>query len=319
MDRRQVWFDRGCEAFKRTMSPRLVEQIPWERFYVCPLCFRAFNEVALTETVDPSERLTAEHVPPESVGGRKMLLTCQPCNNEAGTEVDSHMRREADVQDFFIRSNLREIKAHLATDSGRVPIRLSRSASGVNMAAVVKAASRATHKAVMGDFEKAAVGDGWKNLRGTIQFPSYSPARASTSWLRSAYLAFFAALGYRFVWRPELDAVRGRIQNPELASPTTFRVTRREHAEPMLVYVEAPEVSKSYMMLYGHNAVFLPHYNDRTLYERLAQLAQHPEVQLTFEGKTYPWPTDGPTFLHDLFADLKTVLPSTPSPSAAEQ
>jgi hypothetical protein len=294
-DRRQIWFDRGCEAFKRS-RPKLAAQVPWARFYVCPLCITAFNELTLTDAVDPKDRLTDEHVPPESAGGKKMLLTCSACNWRAGTEVDSHMRREADAQDFFLKGNLREIKADVLTDSGRVPIRLSLADFGIKAVGIKKAVKPETHKNVMGDFEKATIGDGWKDFTFKIELPTYSPSRADTSWLRSAYLAFFATLGYHFILRRELDIVRDRIQNPMLEAPRAFKLTRREESEPLLGHIDAPEVLRSYVMFYGRNMVFLPRYGDHTLYERLAG---HPETNVSFEGKQYPWPSDGPTFLDD--------------------
>lgn len=152
MDRRQEWFDRGCEAFRRT-APQVAGQIPWERFYVCPLCLTAFSERALTDVVDPQERLTYEHVPPESVGGKRMLLTCGACNSDAGTEIDGHMRLEADTYDFM-KGNLREVKAKLQIGSDEVPIRLSVSKDGIRAAGVVKAVKPETHKNVMSHFEK---------------------------------------------------------------------------------------------------------------------------------------------------------------------
>jgi hypothetical protein len=42
--------------------------------------------------------------------------------------------------------------------------------------------------------------------------------------------------------------------------------------------------------------VFLPRYNDQSLYERLSQ---QPEGRVTFTGIHYPWPSGGPTFFHD--------------------
>jgi hypothetical protein len=102
--RRQDWFDRGCEAFKRT-APQLAAQIPFTRFYVCPLCLDAFSEQALVESTDGRYRLTNEHVPPQSAGGTTMVLTCGTCNSEAGAYLDSHMLREADAQDFLLRGN----------------------------------------------------------------------------------------------------------------------------------------------------------------------------------------------------------------------
>jgi hypothetical protein len=294
MDRRQDWFDRGCEAFKRT-APQLADQIPWERFYVCPLCFTAFNESALTEKLDRKKRLTIEHVPPSSVGGKKMLLTCGGCNSRAGTEVDSHMRREADTHDFM-KGNLREVKAHVETDSGSVPIRLSMADFGIKAAGVPKAVRPEVQQSVMGDFEQATIGRGWEDFTFKISLQPYSHPRASASWLRAAYLAFFAALGYRFIFRRELDVVRERIKNPELDTPTTCRILSPDQSEPKLVRIETPVVFRSYAMFYGHNVMFLPRYNDHALYERLAE---HPDTNVQINGTHYPWPNDGPTFFHD--------------------
>jgi hypothetical protein len=47
------------------------------------------------------------------------------------------------------------------------------------MFGVPKAVRPEIHKGVMGDFEKATVGDGWKNLKGAIELPSYSSSRGS--------------------------------------------------------------------------------------------------------------------------------------------
>jgi hypothetical protein len=292
MNHRRVWFDRGWKAFKSSF-PEAAQRVPWDRFYVCPLCLAAFSERSLNKTVAPPERLTDEHVPPKRIGGKKMLLTCGGCNSGGGSAVDSHMSRETDAHAFF-KGNLKEVKARLATASGQVPIRLSRSESGIQVFGVPKAVKPEIHRGVIGDFEKTAI-EG-SSLRFEIELPPYSHARAATSWLRTAYLAFFSALGYRFICRRELDVVRERIKNPEQQNPATFRIIRPEQSEPLLIRIEAPEVFKSYVLFHGHNVVFLPRYNDDTLYQRLAE---HPETKVNFEGKQYPWPVGGPTFWHD--------------------
>ena len=89
------WFDQGYESFCGTF-PRIAENIPYRPFYVCPQCLNAFPESALL-----AGWLTQEHVPPESVGGKKIVLTCKNCNNTAGHSTDADMRREADILDFF--------------------------------------------------------------------------------------------------------------------------------------------------------------------------------------------------------------------------
>lgn len=287
--RSRAWFDQGCDAFKRSF-PLIARQVPAERFYVCPICLHAFSEEALALRV-----LSREDVPPKSMGGRKLVLTCRRCNSEGGHEADSHARREADLYDFAT-GDLREIKAGLTTASGSVPIRLSASGGGILMFGVPAATAPTTHAHVMGDFEDATRDGKWEGFSLKLAFPAFSPERARASWLRSAYLAFFAALGYRFIFRPELDMVRARIRDPRLDEPRTFRILRPESSAPALIRVEQPDVFRSYAMFYRRNVVFLPRYNDHGLYGRLAE---HPETTVTAAGIEYPWPTRRPTFYHD--------------------
>jgi hypothetical protein len=92
---RLKWFDVGAAAFARACPTVLTELLPegTPPFYVCPLCitdssFRSFFKEAIAQHL-----LTEEHVPPESQGGRAMLLMCAQCNNAAGTELDAHAHR----------------------------------------------------------------------------------------------------------------------------------------------------------------------------------------------------------------------------------
>lgn len=88
------WFDRGAAAFERTFpgvaASRLGPHIG--PVYVCPICDQGFTREAV-----PSGERTAEHVPPESFGGRELLLTCKWCNNEAGSRLDAHARKKENI------------------------------------------------------------------------------------------------------------------------------------------------------------------------------------------------------------------------------
>ena len=61
--------------------------------YVCPICRKPFT----VEAVDDG-RLSKEHVPPQSVGGHELLLTCTACNNTAGTKLDADAKTKEDVR-----------------------------------------------------------------------------------------------------------------------------------------------------------------------------------------------------------------------------
>ena len=287
--RRRSWFEAGGAAFSRSF-PTVAATIPFPQFYVCPLCLQAFSTDALV-----ARFLTREHAPPQSLGGRRLALTCKPCNDEGGHSLDIDMRGEANLYDFAT-GQMPEIKAELGTSSGQVPIRFSVSGTNLLMFGVPHATNPDTHKSVMGDFETASAQANLQDFTFKVSFPEFSPKRAGAGWLRSAYLAFFSALGYRFVFRPELSVVRDKIRNPDLAEPSTFRIIQPELSEPKLVRIETPEPFRSYAMFYGRNVVFLPRYNDRELY---ARLATHPETTVKMSGLHYPWPTKGPTFFHD--------------------
>jgi NAD(P)-dependent dehydrogenase (short-subunit alcohol dehydrogenase family) len=77
------WFVKGSEAFRRAF-PTLAAEVPRDQFWVCPLCLHAFGEDALE-----ARFLTREHVPPRSVGGKRMTLTCGPCNWEPDQVTDT--------------------------------------------------------------------------------------------------------------------------------------------------------------------------------------------------------------------------------------
>ncbi len=47
---------------------------------ICPICL----------TPDPTSR---EHVPPHSIGGNALILTCEQCNNEFGSKYEPHLQR----------------------------------------------------------------------------------------------------------------------------------------------------------------------------------------------------------------------------------
>jgi hypothetical protein len=82
-------FDQGCEAFSQSF-PEIAEKVESRPFYVCPLCLFAGSEKALD-----AGWLSREDVPPKALGGKKIVLTCAPCNNRAGHEIDWHARRAA--------------------------------------------------------------------------------------------------------------------------------------------------------------------------------------------------------------------------------
>lgn len=60
--------------------------------FICPLCRRIFNIGQLREKVN--DYITIEHVPPENLGGKPIVLTCKDCNSTCGHDLDVYLRNE---------------------------------------------------------------------------------------------------------------------------------------------------------------------------------------------------------------------------------
>lgn len=287
------WAELGQRAFSKAY-PHLAEQVPFPDFYVCPLCLHAFN------TANGSQAVTRDHVPPEKLGGRRMVLTCSKCNSHvAGTGLDADASHEADLYGFM-EGNVRPTKGALVTQSGQLPARLHAADNNVVIRGVPKAIDPANQTAVMSDFDWATQGENWKDFRITWSFQPFYPKRAETSWLRTAYLAFFASLGYQFIMRPELQDVRDKFKDPlghPLAGFRALIPPAERLPEPTLMLVQDPEPFRSYAMFYERNVVFLPRRGDDRLYGRLAD---QPAGHVSWTGRRIPWPTSGPTFSADL-------------------
>jgi hypothetical protein len=67
--------------------------------YVCPLCYHIFSENELDQKVN--NPLTIEDVPPKSLGGKPILLTCKNCNNKSGYLLDHQINTDLKTQDFI--------------------------------------------------------------------------------------------------------------------------------------------------------------------------------------------------------------------------
>lgn len=69
---------QAMELDLRSLRPDLAESI------LCALCCRRLDRDALT-----TREVTKEHVLPLSLGGKRLTLTCQPCNNVLGSKIDA--------------------------------------------------------------------------------------------------------------------------------------------------------------------------------------------------------------------------------------
>jgi hypothetical protein len=80
--RRRKLFERGVVAFQRVTNTR-------EDLYDCPMCEQPFGRDALA-----NRQLALEHVPPQALLGRDILLTCLDCQ-KLGSCLDAAAKEHA--------------------------------------------------------------------------------------------------------------------------------------------------------------------------------------------------------------------------------
>lgn len=193
--KKRDWFDRGAAAYASVRAEQHAEPI-----YPCPICLTPFAVDALVDG-----RLSSEHVPPESVGGHELVLTCKRCNNSAGTKLDA----DAAVKEL-VRSAMagtREHRERVRAAIGDLRVNAEVHLSGGRYSLVVP---RHVNKPGTAAALKAAVQLGSSM---TVEYRRFSELGAKISWFRPGYLALSAVAGYAFALDPAMEIVRHPAPN----------------------------------------------------------------------------------------------------------
>lgn len=211
-DKHEEFFEQGVAAYNRVIGSG--------EYYVCPICTRGFSRDDLVH-----RRLTLEHVPPESVGGTKICLTCRGCNSAGGHQADYALAELGRLR--TMRAALRgeekfdgkirleaggiALNATLRIDDGGVRIELP---EGINN-------PERFHAQIVHFRKQHGVAEPDLTFQITAGF-RFGHRPLFISLLRAAYLAAFAWFGYRYALNPRLDVVREQILKPEvLTLPNT--------------------------------------------------------------------------------------------------
>lgn len=124
----------------------------------------------------------------------------------------------------------------------------------------------------------------------------YSPDRARVSWIRSAYLAAFAAFGWTYILQSNLQPIRDQLANPSSVTlPLLSMYDSNGNSERRELWiVKKPVERRSLLVTWGRRGIFLPVPGDRRGLEELAEsLGARSDVPVnyTFGGDMIPWPS----------------------------
>lgn len=304
IETRRRWFARGAAAWHRA---QVVLGVPSQDarsdLYACPLCLNIDHDerrarfCVFTEAALHNQSLTVEHVPPQSFGGRPLVLTCRACNNTSGAGVDAHARKRENPRDAFL---------------GRVATKISMTAGTHRLAGSFMLTSGAYHFAVTkrrnAHRPDAEAGvrrtltnseDSTRDITLSFDYDRFDDDLARVSWLRTAYLALFSVAGYGAVVGREMELVRRQIREPKVAHIPTFLIDTRSDEDwsaRLLLRVTAPQWHRCWAVKVGHLIACLPLAGDVGFYERLGRAARRERSRLVAaQAEAWEFPTS-PSF-----------------------
>ncbi|MHC1773816.1 MAG: HNH endonuclease [Lentimicrobium sp.] len=238
------------------------KRIITEDIYICPLCLNGFQRITLDQS--HSNPLTIEHVPPESSGGKPLILLCKKCNSNKGYESDHIIPKVLESESFSnkIAGNLKKGKINLFPGSN-LPFELEIQSNNkliFNINDLKNEFIQNKLKSILSDSQKHEV-------KFTIQTPNkYKYAEAL---LLIGYLLAFNYFGYAFLLESNLENIRNHINTPEdspLPHTSIVTGTNFSYFKEGIHLVTAPSEFASYVAMFKtktkkvekQNMVFLP-------------------------------------------------------------
>lgn len=186
-------------------------ELPFDETYICPLCLRPFQ--ASDIFAHKGNHLTLEDVPPKSLGGKPLILTCKECNNAAGQKIDGHLYSrmfELDHRNFTPGSRFHA----MFTQDGKV----TRGEVIVGLDSVIKVSQSYDHnkRETLNEFVKDISPKTGNPLMNIEFYPKRIDfKRLEVALLKTAYLLCFEKYGYAFILDPIYDHVREQIKHPD--------------------------------------------------------------------------------------------------------
>ena len=201
------YFSKNLATVKR--HPKLHITPEFEDGVICPMCFKLFTREGLSSDYD--DRLTLEDVPPIALGGQPLLLTCKVCNNKAGSQLDAHLTRMLEMEEFLLGIPGVKIRTKF------------RPAPGIQLPATTRFAQdgsidirylpKRSHPDQIRLLNELAQNGKINNI--SLDFlPGHKINRSEIALIRIAYLLAFAKFGYGFLINPAIHWVRQQIQSP---------------------------------------------------------------------------------------------------------
>ena len=187
----------------------------------CPICLIPFSEAQVTS----GREVTLEHVPPKTLGGNVVCLTCADCNNKA-SRLDRLVMLEKKARDDHVSGCGTRVEVdffghgitsgYLRQEDDADAKKFAKQPVPTSIKELPRGSKMRLPYFPIGPDTNVTDADMRKGIRFRIRTPN--PHKVAVSWLRSAYLLVFSLLGsegYRYAKSDALRPVRKQIMDPD--------------------------------------------------------------------------------------------------------
>ena len=291
MNRKEIKRQGIFTIYKNALNTISVDNVD---FVICPLCLNKFSNI---------EEFSLEHVPPDSQGGKDILITCKKCNSEAGRTIDSDLYRQ-DMSENLYSKIRKSNKIQISIFD--VDINSSIMKNKGNKFDL-RVAPRNNCLSNFGKFENIIKNSDLNQRPLKCKFKiknkyDYNPFRASVSYLKSAYLIAFTQFGYRYIFREQIETVREQILNYETRIIDKFCASSNDRNDFTNSIVLIDEPLKALVIKFKTKYIFLPFLESvENFYEYISNCISD---DIYLSGKFLPFPQK-PEFIFDFLKYTK--------------
>jgi hypothetical protein len=297
--RKLSWFDQGAAELRACYERRgLVDELPEGAWYLCPCCPTLQDRESV---LDGS--LTAEDVPPKSVGGRKIVLTCEDCNNTAGHRLDHHLAGRWVIEDFINRTeNGHRQRFIMHGPDGSVEGEGHWVNGGLQLYGLPGNSHPDDFKRFFASMDRASQeGAHEGQFSFSPKFPPVDNLRAHVSLIRAAYLTAFAVFGWPYILNERTETLRELFKNPAVSYPPLIvnQDVNGSNCTRTFLIANEPEDLACVAVTIGKRTIVLPSpfklvNRELMTFEALAasfESYKRAQATINLRGKLVPWPT----------------------------
>lgn len=218
-----------------------IESLPFEtsdghgiiNSYICPLCLSIFNTDQLGKQA--SNYITLEHIPPENLGGKPLVLTCKDCNSNCGHDLDVYLRNELEHREGRYFNDSKGYVSKFEYGGNSVNAIMKKDENGI---VNIYVENKHNPPGIVDKFvESANAYDGDLVIPGSFKLGNHRRKTevVDVAILKSAYLFAFYKFGYSYILSANLNAIRKQILNPNETILPPFYLLLNESNIPDII------------------------------------------------------------------------------------